>query len=108
MRKATYTVTVDGNIIDSTLDPILISLSIKSDDKGTTDELSIEVDDSGGQVELPRMGAAVDAEIGWDDTGQVSSFTGFMDDAHSGGKDAKASKGPKPGKGGGGGSSLGA
>lgn len=95
MRRAIYTVTVDGNTIDSTLDPILISLSIKSDDKGTCDELSIEVDDSGGQVELPRKGAAVEAEIGWDDTGQVSSFTGFMDDSHSGGKDGKASKGSK-------------
>ena len=105
MRKATYSVIVDGNTIDSTLDPILISLSIKTDDKGTCDELSIEVDDSDGQVELPRMGASVEAEIGWDDTDQVSSFEGFMDDAHSGGGKGEktggaGSKGGKPGNGG--------
>ena len=104
MRRATYSVIVDDNAIDSTLDPILISLSIKTDDKGTCDELSMEIDDSDGQVELPRMGASVEAEIGWDDTGQVSSFQGFMDDAHSGGKDAKAGGhgGGKHGKAGGG------
>ena len=100
MREATFSVIVDGKAIDSTLDPILISLSIKTDDKGTCDELSIEVDDSDGQVELPRMGADVEAEIGWDDTGQVSSFQGFMDDAHSGGKGSKGSShgGGRPGK----------
>ena len=98
MRKATYSIIVDGNTIDSTLDPILISISIKTDDKGTCDELSIEVDDSDGQVELPRMGADVEAEIGWDDTGQTSSFTGSIDENHSGGKKDGGSKSEHHGK----------
>ena len=106
MREATYSISIDGNLIDSVLAPILISLSIKTDDKGTCDELSLELDDTDGQVELPRMGASVEAEIGWSDTGQVSSFMGSVDEGHSGGKgkDAKSSdkagKGDKAGEGG--------
>lgn len=92
-RKPVYSITVDGNTIDSVLAPILISISIKSDDESSADELTLEIDDTEGQVELPRMGADVTAAIGYEDDdlpveeqGTVVSFQGTVDEAHSGGK----------------------
>lgn len=101
-RKAVYSIDVDGTPIDVALSPILISISIKSDDKSSADELSLEIDDSYGQVELPRMGASVTAEIGWDDSGSVVSFEGTVDEAHSGGNKGGGHGGHHGGGGGGG------
>ena len=89
MRTAIYDVEVDGTNISTTLAPILISLSIKLDDKANADELSLELDDSDGQIELPRMGATVTAALGWDDTGAVVSFEGTVDTASSNGEGKK-------------------
>ena len=100
MRTAIFDIEVDGTNISTTLTPIIISLSIKLDDKANADELTMELDDSGGQIELPRMGATVTAALGWDDTGAVVSFEGTVDTASSNGKGKKHEGG---GHGGGGG-----
>lgn len=89
MRVAIYDVEVDGTNISTTLAPILISLSIKLDDHANADELSLELDDNGGQIELPRMGATVTASLGWDDTGAVVAFEGTVDSASSNGQGKK-------------------
>ena len=53
------------------------------------DELTMELDDSDGQIELPRMGATVTAALGWDDTGAVVPFAGTVDTASSNGEGKK-------------------
>ena len=100
MRRSLYDVEIDGTNISTALAPILISISIKRDDKANSDELVVELDDSDGQIELPRMGATVTAALGWDDTGAVVMFEGTVDTASSNGKGSKHGGGHHGGGGG--------
>jgi hypothetical protein len=104
MRRPIYAISIDGNDVSSNFNPVLIALTIHESDGGKADTLEIELDDTGGQIALPAMGVAVEASLGWSDSGAVVTFTGFIGDAkasgsgHSGGGEGHA----RHGRGGGG------
>lgn len=85
MRTAVYQITVDGQDISSAVDPLLLSVTLTFDDENNADELHLSLDDSYGQIVLPRLGATVSASVGWDDTGAVAAFEGTVDETPSGG-----------------------
>ena len=89
MREAVYSITIDGQNVSSAFNPILISLEIELTEGGETDRLTIELDDSNGQIQLPSVGANVSAAIGWSDSGSIVSFQGFTDEPKSSGTTPK-------------------
>ena len=79
MPRAVYWVSVDGNDISSTLDPLLTSITINLSAESKSDSLEIELDDSEGQIEIPRSGASIQAGIGWEDGGAFVQFEGKVE-----------------------------
>lgn len=78
-------VTVAGTNITTTLLPVLISLTV-SDKVGThSDTASLEIDDTGGRIVLPRIGAPVVVALGWECGGARVVFTGTVDEVRSSG-----------------------
>lgn len=98
-REALYRIEIDGRDISTDLDPILLSLTIKQGDGDEADSLEMELDDTDGQIELPRIGAVVLAEIWWSDEGQAVQFEGTTDEPKSKAK-SKSEHGGKTGRGG--------
>ncbi len=86
MRQAIYGIDVDGLDISTALNPILISLTVTLTDGGQADSLDIELDDTDGQIALPRVGARVTASLGWSDTGAAPVFEGVTDEPKSAGR----------------------
>lgn len=66
-----YRLEVDGNDISPLVVDRLISLSIKDNRGLVVDSVDIELDDSGGQLEIPPEGAIIQVWIGWSNTGLV-------------------------------------
>ncbi|MGI3901222.1 MAG: phage late control D family protein [Janthinobacterium lividum] len=92
MRRAVYQISIDGNDVSSAFDPVLLSLTVKMGDGGEADSCDIELDDTDGQIELPRVGAQVTVALGWDDDdlpddeqGAVVMFEGTTDEPKSSG-----------------------
>lgn len=86
MRQAVYSIQIGGKNVSKDIDPILLSLSIRLTDGTCADELSLELDDSNGQVPIPAMGAPVSAFLYWDEGAEGVEFEGFLDEAGSGGR----------------------
>lgn len=63
--RAAYRLTIDGKDVSNNFAPVLISLSINDSDGGKSDTLDIELDDHNGQIELPRAGAKIVADLWW-------------------------------------------
>lgn len=85
MRRAIFDVTVAGTNITTALLPILISMSI-TDNAGTqSDSASIEIDDTGGRIILPRPKALVRIALGWSGASVREVFVGTVDGARSSG-----------------------
>jgi uncharacterized protein len=83
MKRAIFSVVVDGTDISSRLNPILISLQV-SDKAGTSsDTATIELDDKSGQVVLPRPGARMLISLGFSDSGIGVVFRGKVDEVRS-------------------------
>ncbi len=82
-RTAVYTITVDGQDVTSNFHPLLISLAVDLYDGGRADTVEIELDDTGGQIALPRVGASLTVSLGWSDTGAATIFDGFTDEPKS-------------------------
>lgn len=92
MRSAVYQITIDGQDVSSAFDPVLISLTVKMGDGGEADSCDLELDDTEGQIQLPRVGAQVTVALGWDDPdlpedeqGPVVMFEGTTDEPKSSG-----------------------
>jgi len=84
-KRAVFMVTVAGINITTTLMPVLISLTV-SDNVGThSDTASLEIDDTGGRIVLPRIGAPVVVAVGWEGEGVRVVFTGTVDEVRSSG-----------------------
>lgn len=82
-KTATYRVTVDGADITSKLDPLLISLTI-NDQAGThSDTADLELDDSDGVLLMPKAGAEIEIELGWQGEGLSAVFKGKVDEVRS-------------------------
>ena len=89
MEQAVYSITIDGVNVSSAFDPLLLSLEIELTDGGETDRCTITLDDTDGQIQLPRVGANISVALGWSDTGSFVSFEGFTDEPKSSGTVAK-------------------
>lgn len=86
--KAAYSITIDGAPVTSVFDPVLESLSLTDSDGGKSDTLDIVLNDSYGQLKLPRVGAAITAAIWWEEVPAFSvagavTFSGKTDEPKS-------------------------
>lgn len=84
-KRAVFSVTVAGTNISTALLPVLTSLTV-SDKVGThSDTVSLEIDDTNGQIILPQVGAPVIVALGWADQGMRPVFDGTVDEVKSSG-----------------------
>lgn len=82
-KRAIYSVTIDGQDVTAGLTPFLLSLRV-SDKAGTvSDTADLSLDDTDGQIILPRVGAVVEITLGWADEGAARVFKGTVDDVRS-------------------------
>lgn len=82
VRKAVYSISVDGTPVTSNFDSHLISLKINLTDGGKSDSLEIELDDADGRIRLPREGADIAATISRTGGG-AAAFEGKTDEPES-------------------------
>jgi len=84
LRQAVFSVNIDGRNASNNFESYLISLVITLTDGGKSDSLEMELDDSHGQLILPREGADIDATLGWADRpGEYVTFQGKTDQPRS-------------------------
>lgn len=76
--KVDWRVDVDGADMTSRMRPYLLSIEVTDRDGSAADTCSLEFDDTGGQVKLPKEGAKVEVWLNG-----VSVFVGTVDTARS-------------------------
>ncbi|WP_336810838.1 phage late control D family protein [Bosea sp. MMO-172] len=83
-RKAVYIVLIDGKDITPGLVAVVTSITVVDGDGEKADSATIDLDDSNGQIALPRVGAKIEVGLGWEgDIGAVICFEGKVDDLKS-------------------------
>lgn len=82
--RSYYRVSVGGREINAALDPVLIDITIRDASGESADTLTIDLDDSDGQIEMPSDGVRIEAEIGRRGAGAVR-FAGTVDEITSSG-----------------------
>lgn len=89
-----YQVTVDGSDISAAIRPRLMSMTITDNRGFTADTIEITLDDSDGQLAMPRRGASLRAFIGWQGSALVDKGTYQIDEVeHSGSPDVLTIRG---------------
>lgn len=83
MRRAIYSISVDGQDVTSNFEPYLIRLQIRLTDGGESDTCEISLDDSAGQLKLPRDDADIEVRLQWSDGGGAVTFKGKTDEPES-------------------------
>jgi phage protein D len=83
MRRAIYSISVDGEDVTSNFEPYLIRLQIKLTDGGESDTCEISLDDSAGQLKMPRDDAEIEVRLQWSDGGGAVTFKGKTDEPES-------------------------
>ena len=83
MRRAVYFISIDGQDVTSTFEPYLIRLQIRLTDGGESDTCEISLDDSAGQLKLPRDDADIEVRLQWSDGGGAVVFKGKTDEPES-------------------------
>lgn len=78
-RKAIYSVSIDGKDVSSGFVAVLTKITIKDAAGQNSDTASIELDDRGGQISLPRVGAKITIGLGWEGGKPVVVFEGVVD-----------------------------
>lgn len=81
--RSLFRLTVGGTDISARVAPILISLQCVDKAGATSDTARFTLDDTGGRVRLPTIGAPVTIHLGTTDAGVVERFRGFVDSARS-------------------------
>lgn len=86
--RADYQILIDGTDVSANFGPVLETLSLSDSDGGRSDTLDIVLNDMGGQLLLPRVGAAIQASIWWAEPPPFSvagavSFSGVTDEPKS-------------------------
>lgn len=83
-----YRLVVDGKDISAKVQPRLISLTLTEGRENTADQLDLELDDSDGQLAIPRQEAVIELAIGWKGQQLVDKGSFVVDEAeHSGAPD---------------------
>ncbi|MDX7596239.1 phage late control D family protein [Aeromonas caviae] len=89
-----YQVLVDGKDISAAIRPRLGSMAITDNRGFTADTIEITLDDSDGQLQMPRRGATLRALIGWQSGALVDKGTYLIDEVeHSGSPDVLTIRG---------------
>ncbi len=89
-----YQVLVDGKDISAAIRPRLGSMAITDNRGFTADTIEITLDDSDGQLQMPRRGATLRALIGWQGGALVDKGTYQIDEVeHSGSPDVLTIRG---------------
>ena len=89
-----YQVLVDGKDISATIRPRLMSMTITDNRGFTADTIEITLDDSDGQLDMPRRGATLHALIGWQGSALVDKGTYKIDEVeHNGAPDVLTIRG---------------
>ncbi|MFM4733042.1 phage late control D family protein [Aeromonas salmonicida] len=89
-----YQLLVDGNDISAAIRPRLMSMTITDNRGFTADTIEITLDDSDGQLDMPRRGATLRAFIGWQGSALVDKGTYKIDEVeHSGAPDVLTLRG---------------
>ncbi|WP_421211442.1 phage late control D family protein [Aeromonas enteropelogenes] len=89
-----YQVLVDGKDISAAIRPRLGSMAITDNRGFTADTIEIALDDSDGQLQMPRRGATLRALIGWQGGALVDKGTYQIDEMeHSGSPDVLTIRG---------------
>ena len=70
-----YQVLVDGKDISAAIRPRLMSMTITDNRGFTADTIELTLDDSDGQLDMPRRGATLRALIGWQGQALVDKGT---------------------------------
>jgi phage protein D len=83
MRRAIYSISVDGQDFTSNFEPYLIRLQIRLTDGGESDTCEISLDDSAGQLKMPRDDADIEVRLQWSDGGGAVTFRGKTDEPES-------------------------
>jgi len=83
MRRAVYFISVDGKDVTSNFEPYLIRLQIRLTDGGESDTCEISLDDTAGQLNLPRDDADIEVHLQWSDGGAAVIFKGKTDEPES-------------------------
>jgi phage protein D len=83
MRRAIYFISVDGEDVTSNFEPYLIRLQIRLTDGGESDTCEISLDDSAGQLQMPRDDADIEVRLQWSDGGGAVVFKGKTDEPES-------------------------
>lgn len=77
--RAAFAVHVGGIDVTSRLNPYLVALSVKDLSGGVADTCSITLSDSYGELPLPGLGSQIEVALGWEETGPVPVFAGYID-----------------------------
>ena len=89
-----YQLLVDGNDISAAIRPRLMSMTITDNRGFTADTIEITLDDSDGQLDMPRRGATLRALIGWHGQALIDKGTYKIDEVeHSGAPDVLTLRG---------------
>ena len=83
MRRALYFISIDGKDVTSNFEPYLIHLQIRLTDGGDSDTCEISLDDSAGQLRMPRDDADIEVRLQWSDSGGAVTFKGKTDEPES-------------------------
>ncbi len=83
MRRTIYSISVDGRDVTSNFEPYLNRLHIKLTDGGESDTCEISLDDSAGQLQMPRDDADIEVRLQWSDGGGAVTFRGKTDEPES-------------------------
>lgn len=89
MSAPAYELTMSGESITAKIAPRLISLTLTDNRGYEADQLDIELDDSDGQIRLPRRGVSLTLALGWKGEGLLFQKGSFIVDEveHSGAPD---------------------
>lgn len=79
-RSAIYTVSIDGQDLSAGFVAYVTSITIKDAAGTKSDTASIELDDAGGQISFPRIGAKIEIGLGWEGGSAVVVFEGVVDE----------------------------
>ncbi|WP_036291597.1 phage late control D family protein [Methylosinus sp. PW1] len=83
IEGVSYTISVDGTEVTERFSPYLLSLALRLYDGGMSDALELLLDDLGGRIKLPRVGADISVKLAWKSGGQAVNFQGTTDEPHS-------------------------
>jgi len=64
-------IAVDGKPVADTFYSLIVEFRLRDEEGDAVDTLTIKLDDSGNQIELPRKGAKISVQLGYKETGVV-------------------------------------